>query len=74
MVKIGEAVTYVDPTGKERAALVTEVHGTVLPCCINIVVVTDNDKQIDDYGRKTERHSSVSHASSTGIAHGNYWK
>lgn len=55
-MKIGDHCIYVDPRGNHRAALCTAVHG---PNCINVVVVNNDEKQRDDYGRKIERATSV---------------
>lgn len=66
----GMAVTFVDPTGHTRPALITRVWG---PQCINVVIVNRDENQEDSYGRKIERFTSVVHQSMQ-QAHGNYWK
>ncbi len=68
-VKLGEAVVYVNPVGVPRPALVTAVWG---PTCINVVTVSDNEKEGDSYGRQIERFTSLSHKGQTPV-HGNYW-
>lgn len=76
MVKIGQAVIYVDSRGRERPALVTNVwdnmSGTGHPGT-NVVFVNDDVDQTDSYGRKIERSTSVVHQSNQ-PAHGNFWK
>lgn len=67
---VGTAVTFVDPRGTERPALITAVFG---PQCCNVVFVNDDEKQTDSYGRKIERATSIMHRSMQ-QAHGNYWK
>ena len=44
----GTACVFVDPVGKAHDALITEVWG---PQGVNVVYVTDEDGQIDNYGR-----------------------
>ena len=44
MKAIGEAVTYVDPVGKLRPAIVTAVWSEI---CINVAFVNDDEKQTD---------------------------
>ena len=66
---VGSACTYVDPTGKPRAAVITAIHGD--KCC-NVVFVNDDENQWDSYGRKIERSTSVMRKD-VQQAHGNYW-
>jgi plastocyanin len=68
-VKVGDAVVFVDPVARPHNALVTAVWG---PTCINVVIVSNDDKKTDCYGRQIERHTSCLHRSQT-PAHGNYW-
>lgn len=70
-VKVGQAVRFVNEHGIEQDALVTEVWGDVNPG-INLVFTSLNKEKSDNYGRQTERHSSVVHKSSQ-PAHGMYW-
>lgn len=67
---VGDAVVFVDPTGRRHDALITAVHGTK---CINLVYVLKDPKQYDSYGRKTNKqYTSVMHGNDQ-QAHGNYW-
>jgi hypothetical protein len=71
---IGSVVTYVDSTGHDRPALVTNCFGPLeSKPSINVVIVNDDENQTDTYGRKIERFTSVVHQSNQ-WAHGNYWK
>jgi len=70
-VKVGELVHYVNPVGVPSNALVTAVWG---PTCINVVIVSDDEKETDCYGRQIKRHTSCSHKAQLPQAHGNYWK
>jgi DNA/RNA endonuclease YhcR with UshA esterase domain len=69
-MQIGDSVTYVDPTGVERDALVTAVHG---PWCINLIYVSGDTARNDTYGRQIERESSVS-IQSEYTAHGRFFR
>lgn len=71
-IKIGSHVIYVDPTGKERPAVVTNSFGGEYPS-LNVVFVNDDEKQTDSYGQKIERATSVCHRAHQ-QAHGNFWK
>jgi F420-0:gamma-glutamyl ligase len=77
MVKIGDAVTFVDAYGRERPALVTQVWGSMgVPTGIpgvNVVFISDAEGKDDQYGRQLERATSVVHQSAQ-PAHGYYWK
>lgn len=70
-VKVGQHVSYFDPTGKKRPAIVTNSFGITNPS-INVVYVNDSEEQTDTYGRKLERSTSVPHRMHQ-QAHGNYW-
>lgn len=74
-MQIGDSATYVDPTGKRRAAVVTAVFDNPdisrMPS-INVVYVSDDDAKHDQYGRQIERQTSVPHHAQQ-AAHGNYW-
>jgi hypothetical protein len=73
-MKIGDAVTYVDPKGIEHAALVTANWGGDAPDpSLNLVYVSDDETQTDNYGRQIGRNTSVV-AEARQHAHGNYWK
>ena len=80
MTKVGDAVTFVDSTGKERNALVTAVWGNAnwkekneTPPSLNLVVVANDEAMVDQYGRQVSRTSSVVHEDQQ-TAHGMYWK
>lgn len=76
-VKIGDAVVYVDPLGKDRPALVTAVwageYGSTNPPGVNLVFIADDPARDDGYGRQLERATSVIHKS-VQPAHGNFWR
>lgn len=76
-VRVGDAITYVDPLGVDRPALVTAVwageYGQSNPPGVNLVFVSDDVARLDGYGRQMERATSVVHQS-VQPAHGNYWK
>ncbi len=69
MVKVGQKVSFVDPKGVTRDALVTAEWG---PKCINVVFVSDDATRQDSYGQQIERSTSLVHRQSQ-QAHGNYW-
>ena len=66
---VGKACTYVDPVGKEHAALITAAWGND---CVNIVSVNMASGQTDSHGQKLFRESSLMHRN-TQQAHGQYW-
>jgi hypothetical protein len=83
---VGDHVIYVDPTGKQRKAIVNiwwdnyrkvkiidgaVVEGADVPGC-NLVFVTDDALKTDHYGLQLERATSVVHKVNQ-PAHGNYW-
>ena len=68
-VEIGHPVIFVDERRVHHSALVTCLHGT---SCINLVHVSTNAQETDNYGRQIKRASSVQHKSQT-EAPGNYW-
>lgn len=77
-MKFGQHVTYVDPRGKHRPAIVTNVFaqttkelGGPRPS-LNVVFANEDEDQTDSYGRKIERATSVPHQEQQ-FAHGNYW-
>jgi hypothetical protein len=77
MVKIGDAVIFVDAYGIERPALVTQLWpGMNLAAAepgVNVVIVSNDESKFDQYGRQLERATSVVHQSAQ-PAHGYYWK
>lgn len=76
MVKIGDSVTFVDTHGREHSALITVVHGSGYgpenQPAVNLLYVSDDENQKDQYGRQIIRSSSVCHKSNQG-ASGYYW-
>lgn len=74
-MKISDAVIFVDQLGVEHNALLTAVHGTTdqFDPSVNLLYVSGNTTESDQYGRQINRESSVVHTSSQG-AHGNYWR
>ncbi len=54
--KIGDSVVYHNERGVPHNGLITCVWGDFM---INVVYVSSNDSQKDDYGRQTIRESSV---------------
>lgn len=79
MVKIGDAVTFVDRQGKPRRALVTAVfssypgRATEGYPALNVVIVSDDEKRDDSYGRQIEHETSIPHQGNQ-AAHGYYWQ
>lgn len=75
-VRIGDAVTYYDPHGIRRPALVTAVWGREVydqdPPSINLVFVSDRPEEEDSYGRQIRRQTSVVHQTNQ-PAHGQCW-
>ncbi len=55
--KIGDAIVYHNERGVPHNGLITCVWGDYM---INVVYVSSNESQKDDYGRQTIRESSVS--------------
>ena len=69
MVKITDVVTFVDATGVPHNALVTAVfegaQGEETPPSVNVVYVSDDSAEHDQYGRQlAERVTSIVHKSS----------
>lgn len=88
MVKVGDAVVFVDLVAHPRPCLVTAVwwrrtYGEGRPPegeidqsfrpGINGVLVSDDPAREDSYGRQIERVTSIAHQSNQ-PAHGNYWR
>lgn len=78
-MKIGDAVKYVDEFGVEHDGLVTAVHGTwnddsPTKPSINVVYVSPDENEHDQYGRQIRRQSSVAHHAPPATAHGRYYK
>lgn len=73
---MGEPVVYHDSKNKAHDALITAVWGQpgyLNPCSVNIVIVSDNDTEKDQYGRQVKRETSVGHKLNQ-TAHGRYWR
>jgi hypothetical protein len=78
----GDAVTFVDEYGFERAAIVTANWGTkqydpvdpkAQAPAINLAFVNPNPAMTDQYGRQMCRASSVTHRKHRGECPGRYW-
>jgi len=70
MLKIGDHVVFVDSRGIEHDALTTAVWSET---CVNLVYVSLEPNERDDYGNQIKRETSVVNASLQS-APGNYWK
>lgn len=62
----GKPVVYVDQVGKTHCALITNVWGmsdnsyeSAVPTSANLVIVSDDESQRDQYGRQIRRETSV---------------
>jgi len=75
-MQIGDAVRYTDAHGKQHAAIVTQVWsppvGATQPS-LNLVYVSPDESETDQYGRQIKRNTSVVHRDNQG-AHGLYWE
>lgn len=75
MPEVGEVVTYVDEHRREYKALITAVwpneygEGNM---GLNLVIVSQDLSQTDDYGRQIIRPSSVAHKKVQQMP-GRYW-
>lgn len=69
--EVGDAIIYHNEKGVGHNGLITCIWGEYM---VNIVYVSSNDSQKDDYGRQTIRESSVSMIGQPGhsTAHGRY--
>lgn len=72
-MEIGNSVEYVDASGNWHEAFVTAIHGGGDTPSVNLVYVSDDESQTDQYGRQIQRSTSVVHESNQG-AHGNFWR
>ena len=70
MKKVGDHVIFVDPVGIEHDALITAVWGEFT---LNLVYVSLDPKEHDDYGNQIERAASIVNRSKQ-EAPGCYWK
>lgn len=79
MIEVGESVAFVDPTGRTHEALVTTVFAAGHPGtddnypAINLVYVSDDPSETDQYGRQIKRYTSVVHETKQ-AAHGMFWR
>ena len=73
-LKVGAAVVYHDEHGNPHNALLTSVWGKREDApAVNLVFVSGDEAEHDNYGRQTKRESSVTHVSRTNV-HGRYWR
>ena len=83
---VGQHVRYCDPDRRWFDALITAVHGEPQVYrlaseeqdrlhypCINLVFVVGNQDQQDQYGRQTEKPTSVMHYDGGNAASGFFW-
>lgn len=66
---LGGTVIYTDPKGVDHEALVTAVWSET---CVNVVFVSGDESERDDYGRQIKRETSVSYASVNQVHGRNY--
>ena len=77
-MQIGDSVIYVDPVAVEHDAIVTATFGPfgegedAMPS-VNVVYVSKDENETDQYGRQIKRDCSIPHRNQQG-AHGRYWK
>lgn len=83
MAVVGDKVTYVDEVGVPHDALVTnrwdgraeDSADNIDPkMAINVVYVTDDPSQKDQYGWQIKRAASVQGEASGVTAHGRFWR
>ena len=72
-MKIGDKVIFTDAVGNFHYALVTAVWGQGETPSLNVVYVSDDESQTDQYGRQITRATSVVHESNQ-HAHGMKWR
>lgn len=73
-MEIGDTVVFTDPTGRDFNALLTAVHGgNVESPSVNLVYVSDDAGEYDQYGRQIKRNTSVVHETNQ-AAHGMKWR
>ena len=71
MPKVGDHVIFDDSKGRPNNALVAAVWSEE---CINLVIVSPDERKQDDMGRQIERHhTSIPHKAEY-LAHGNYFR
>ena len=70
---VGSPVVYVDPVGRQHAALVTAIRGEPKDCpLINLVYVNHDGSSTDSYGRQIARQTSLHHRTAYAV-HGQYY-
>lgn len=72
-MEIGDTVIFTDPTGKDFNALLTAVWGEGESPSVNLVYVSNDAGEHDQYGRQIKRNTSVVHESNQ-AAHGMKWR
>jgi len=74
-MQIGDLVEYADEYGNFHTALVTNIFGGEdnPATAINLVYVSENENEIDQYGRQLKRETSVVPRVNQS-AHGRYWR
>lgn len=74
-IEIGDVVEYVDEFAKPHLAIVTSKYiGAAAPApSINVVFVSDNENETDQYGRQIKRETSVVPEANQ-AAHGRFWR
>jgi hypothetical protein len=70
MKKIGDHITYIDPRGVAHEALTTAIWSET---CVNLVYVSLDANEKDDYGQQIKRETSVVHKSLQSSP-GQYWE
>jgi hypothetical protein len=68
--QIGEHIIFTDSVGVDHDALVQCVWG---PRCLNLIIVSGDDKKTDQYGRQIEHYTSMNHVAPE-LAYGYYWR
>lgn len=73
----GTACTYVDPVGVQHEALITacwKQDDEGKPVNVNVVYVSTDPAEHDQYGRQIKRETSVLRYDPATSAHGRYFK
>lgn len=82
MAQVGSAVTYVDERGQKHDALITQrwdgltvdAGDPIAPnAAVNLLYVSDDTAETDQYGRQIKRVSSVQGESAV-TAPGRFWR
>ena len=80
MAQVGSACTYVDEVGVEHDALITARHDGKVGepidprYSVNLLYVSDDVDERDQYGRQIKRASSVQGEASGVTANGRFWR